>query len=451
MTKAIMIAATHSGAGKTTIVCATLGALKNRGLETRAFKCGPDYIDPMFHKHIIGRPSTNLDSFFFDDNTLKWLLAKNGSRSDIAVIEGVMGFYDGLGIDSTNASSFEISLITQTPVVLVLDAKGAALSLLAIIHGFLSFQSDDLIRGVILNRCSPMIYDSLAKMINDRFEGRIRALGFLPKMPECSLESRHLGLITAQEITDLDQKIGKLAEQAEKTIDLSGLTKLASQSTALSCEPVQIPHFQTPVRIAAALDKAFCFYYHDNLDILREMGAEIIPFSPLSDEILPENIHGLYLPGGYPELYAEELSKNVAIRDAVFSSLRDQIPCIAECGGFMYLTQSIGGQPMVGFLPGKCYNNQKLTRFGYISLKARYDYLLCSEVDSIPAHEFHYWDCEQTGSEFTAVKPSGRQWTCGYADDHLYAGFPHLHFYAKPSIAARFYNACLRYKENKHG
>ena len=447
----IMIAGTGSGCGKTTVTCAILKALSDRGLSISAYKCGPDYIDPMFHEHILDRPSTNLDSFFFDENTLKWLLVKNGRDCGVGVIEGVMGFYDGLGMDSTKASSYEISQITQTPVVLVLNAKGAALSLLAAIQGFLTFQENNNIRGVILNQCSAMTYEALSGVILSHFEGRIKPFGYLPPMPECSLESRHLGLITAAEIADLDQKIEKLAAQAKKTIDLSGLLELAAKSGTLSCEPLHLPIHQKTVRIAVAQDKAFCFYYHDNPDMLREMGAEIVPFSPLSDTSLPENIHGLYLGGGYPELYAEKLFENISMRKAVFCALQKRIPCIAECGSFMYLTQSIADYPMTGFFPGSCYNNQKLTRFGYIHLKADCENLLCLEGEEIPAHEFHYWDCTENGSSFTATKPSGRQWKCGYTDDYLYAGFPHFHFYAKPSAAIRFYEACLHYKEKQYG
>lgn len=447
----IMIAGTGSGCGKTTVTSALLKALSDRNQIISAYKCGPDYIDTMFHEHILGRSSTNLDSFFFDENTLKWLLVKNRKNCDLGVIEGVMGFYDGLGIDSTKASSYEISQLTQTPVILVLNAKGSALSLLAVIHGFMTFQANNNIRGVILNQCSAMTYSALAKAITACFKGRIKPFGYLPLMPECSLESRHLGLITAGEIEDLDQKTAKLDEQAQKTIDLDGILELAAQAPALSCNSIQLPVYQTSVRIAVAQDKAFCFYYHDNLDILKQMGAEIVPFSPLSDASLPGNIHGLYLGGGYPELYAEKLSKNITIRQAVLRALQEQIPCIAECGGFMYITQSIADFPMTGFLQGSCYNNQKLTRFGYNHLRAGHKNMLFDEGEEIPAHEFHYWDCTETGFDFTAVKPSGKQWQCGYASDHLYAGFPHFHFYAKPSAAIRFYEACLRYKEKQNG
>lgn len=446
----IMIAGTGSGCGKTTISCAILKALKNNGLQVAAFKCGPDYIDPMFHAHILGRPSTNLDSFFFSENTLKALAAKNSAGTEISVIEGVMGFYDGLGFDTEKSSSYDISRITQTPVILVLNAKGSARSLLAEIQGFLSFCPENLICGVILNRCSPMTYPKLAQMIREYFADTVTPCGFLPEMQDCSLESRHLGLITAQEMKDLNRKLELLAAQAEKTINLGKIVRICKKAAELCFEPLSIPLFTERIRIAAAQDKAFCFYYHDNLDLLQEMGAEIIPFSPLNDRKLPEDIHGLYLCGGYPELYAGELSENSGMRSAVREALFHDLPYIAECGGFMYLTQSIGDKPMVGFLPGKCYNTGKLTRFGYINLKAKRDNMLCGKGEEIPAHEFHYWDCEKTGTDFTAEKLSGRRWDCVFASDNLYAGFPHFHFYANPKFAVNFYKACLQYKEKQH-
>ena len=445
----IMIAGTNSGCGKTTVCCAVMKALDRRGLRVGPFKCGPDYIDTMFHAHILGRPSTNLDAFFFSENTLKALLAKNAAP-DINIIEGVMGFYDGSGTDSAKASSYDIARITQTPVVLVLNAKGSALSLLAQIKGFLDFLPNNQICGAILNRCSPITGPKLEQAIREHFGDRVIPLGYLPEMPECALESRYLGLVTAREIDDLDKKVNILASQAEKTIDLDRLTTCAQGSEELNFECLQIQHFPENIRIAAAKDKAFCFYYHDNLDLLEEMGAEITPFSPLSDMNLPENIQGIYLGGGYPELYKQTLSENIQMRKAVRRAIDSGIPCIAECGGFMYLTESIDKYPMTGVLPGNCYNTGKLTRFGYVKLKAKQDNLLCGTGAEIAAHEFHYWDCDERGTDFTAEKISGKKWDCIHAGETLYAGFPHFHFYANPEFAVRFYKACLKYKEKNH-
>ena len=442
-TPRLLLAGTSSGCGKTTVTCAILQALVNRGLKVGAFKCGPDYIDPMFHSRIIGAKSANLDLHFFSENTLKYLLQKNAADRDVSIIEGVMGYYDGLGLTTARASSYEVAKVTDSPVVLVVNAKGASLSVLATVQGFLTFCPDSHIRGVILNQCTAMTYKALAKAIEDKLG--IRVLGYLPKLADCALESRHLGLVTAAEITDLKEKLQKLANQAEKTIDLEGLLTLAKEAPPITCDPIALPKLE-PVRIAVAKDNAFCFYYADSLEALEEMGAEIIEFSPIHHKKLPENIHGLYLGGGYPELYARQLSDNKTMLESIRNALQKGLPCIAECGGFMYLTEAIGEYPMVGFLPGNCFDNGKLTRFGYVTLRAGMDNMLCKAGEQIPAHEFHHWDCTQPGSGFTAAKPTGKSWDCVAATDTLYAGYPHFHFYANPAFLKGFYDTCLKEK-----
>lgn len=443
----LVLAGTNSGCGKTTVSCAVLQALVNRGCRVGAFKCGPDYIDPMFHSEIIGAKSANLDSFFFTENTLNGLLAEGARDRDISIIEGVMGYYDGLELVTAKASTYEVARMTRSPVVLVVGAKGASLSVLAVIQGFLTLMEDNRICGVILNQCTAMTYRMLREEILRRFGGRVQPLGFLPSLRETVLESRHLGLVTAAEVDSLREKLQRLAAQAEQTIDLDGLLKLAGEAEPICCEEIQFEKYAEPVRIAVAKDRAFCFYYEDNLRMLRKMGAELVPFSPLSDEKLPENIHGLYLGGGYPELYAEQLRQNVSMRESIRASLEQGLPCIAECGGFMYLTERIGGEPMVGFLPGGSFDTGKLVRFGYVQLTAKKDNLLCRAGESIPGHEFHHWDCENPGADFTASKLSGRSWDCAVATPRLYAGYPHFHFYANPRFAEQFYETCL---EEKH-
>ena len=443
----ILIAGTNSGCGKTTVVCALLQALVNRNLRVGAFKCGPDYIDPMFHSRIIGAKSSNLDLFFFEENTARYLLSRNSSDRDVSIIEGVMGYYDGMGLTGTKASSYEVATVTDTPTVLVVNAKGASLSVLATVHGFLTFCPDSKIRGVILNQCSPMTYPALAQAILERFDGKVRPLGYLPKMENCSLESRHLGLVTAAEVKDLKDKMTLLAAQAEKSIDIDALLRLAGNANDLAYEPVRLPRYETPVRIAVARDNAFCFYYEDSLQALRDMGAELVEFSPLADTALPENIHGLYLGGGYPELYAEQLSNNKSMLQSICSALENNLPCIAECGGFMYLTQHIAEYSMVGFLPGDCYDTGKLTRFGYVTLQAKQDNLLCKAGEEIRGHEFHHWDVTAPGSNFTARKSTGKHWDCAVANDHLYAGYPHFHFYSNPAFAKGFYETCLKERD----
>jgi cobyrinic acid a,c-diamide synthase len=445
----IMIAAAGSGSGKTTITCALLEALKAKGKRPTSAKCGPDYIDTMFHSSVLGAPSTNLDLFFFDDNTAKFLLAENGSKGDITVIEGVMGYYDGLGIDSTESSSYHLAKVTGTPVVLIVNSRGMALSVVASIKGFLEFRPDSNIKGVILNNCTESTYNTLKGVIEHEFNGEVKPLGFMPKMADCSLESRHLGLVTAQEVEDLNVKLMKLREQALKSIDLDGIMELAGDAPELEYEEPEIKRFEEGVRIGVARDKAFCFYYEDSLKLLEKMGAELVDFSPMEDDFLPADLDGLYLGGGYPELYQEQLSSKVSMRGAILRTVNSGMPTIAECGGFMYLTEGIGDSPMVGVLPGDCSDQKKLMRFGYITLRAEKDNMLMKAGHEIPAHEFHHWDCTETGSDFTATKKNGRSWKAAFANDNLYAGFPHFNFWADPSLAENFIEACIRYKENK--
>ena len=296
----LVLAGTNSGCGKTTVTCAVLLALGLRGLRVGAAKCGPDYIDPMFHSRVIGAKSSNLDPFFFDRDTMRYLLAHNGEGCDVTVIEGVMGYYDGLGLTSTRASTYEAARESESPVVLVVNARGAALSVLAAAEGFLRFAPDSGIRGVILNGCSAMSYGPLARELENRLG--VRACGYLPRLPECALESRHLGLVTADEVADLQEKLRKLAAEAEKTLDIAALLEIAAAAPPLRFTPPVLPEAGAPVRIGVARDRAFCFYYEDSLDLLRQLGAELIPFSPLADERLPDGVQGLYLGGGYPEL-----------------------------------------------------------------------------------------------------------------------------------------------------
>ena len=334
----LVLAGTNSGCGKTTVTCAVLQALVSRGLRVGAAKCGPDYIDPMFHSRVIGAKSSNLDSFFFDRDTMRYLLAHNGQDCDITVIEGVMGYYDGLGLTSTRASTYEAARETESPVVLVVNARGAALSVVAAVQGFLDFAPDNNVQGVILNGCSAMSYGALARELESRLG--VRACGYLPRLPECTLESRHLGLVTADEVADLREKLRQLAEAAEKTLELDALLEIAHNAPVLDFTPPVLPEKGAPVRIGVARDRAFCFYYEDSLDLLRQLGAELIPFSPLADEKLPDGVQGLYLGGGYPELYAARLEENHTLRRQIRDVVYAGMPCIAECGGFTDVSAS---------------------------------------------------------------------------------------------------------------
>ena len=451
----LLLCAPASGGGKTTLTCALLQALVNRGANPVAFKCGPDYIDPMFHSEIIGAKSRNLDLFFLGADTTRYLLEENSRDSGLALIEGVMGYYDGIGL-SAEASAWDLARATRTPAVLVLDGRGRALTAAAVVRGMKDFRPDSGIAGVVLNRVSPMLYPRLKEAIEG--ETGVKVYGFLPNRPDCALESRHLGLVTAAEVAGLREKLSALAAQAEETVDIDGLLALAASAPELAAKPMALPEpVEGRPRIAVARDKAFCFYYADGLALLERLGAELVEFSPLHDGNLPEGVCGLYLGGGYPELCAEGLAENRPMREAVRRAVLGGLPTVAECGGFLYLNQTLAdGEgrewPMAGALPGRAANTGKLGRFGYITLTAKTGGLLGPAGTKIPAHEFHYWDTDAPGSDFRAEKPqSTRGWDCVCHTPTLYAGFPHFHFCAVRSAAQRFVAAARRYQKNQEG
>lgn len=442
--KRFMITGTGSGCGKTTITCAILKALKNRKLNVASFKCGPDYIDPMFHSKIIGTPSRNLDIFLCGERNVKYLFAKNAKNADISVIEGVMGNYDGVGISSDECSANHVARLTNTPQILVVSPKGMGLSVVALISGFLNFKQNN-IKGVILNNTSQGSYKMLKPIIEEQLP--IKVFGYMPPVKEASLESRHLGLITANEIDDLNKKLDILAKTAEETIEIDELLKLAGLYEKYMCSDVLIdynlPNVKT--RIAIAKDNAFCFYYEDNLDLLRKMGAEIIEFSPLNDEKLPENINAVIFGGGYPELYGEKLSQNKLILENIKNALNNNLPFIAECGGFMYLQNKLtdtsnNSYEMVGYFNSDCFMTTKSVRFGYAQLTSNNNNIFCQKGQQINAHEFHYSDSSNCGSDFNAKKKSGKEWLTAFADEHSYAGYPHLHLWGNIDFAINFYN-----------
>ncbi len=455
MTPRLMLAAASSGSGKTTIACAILQALTRMGEHPVSFKCGPDYIDPMFHRQVLGVPSRNLDLFFSDEATAAYLLQKNSENFSLAFIEGVMGYYDGIAT-TTEASSWQLAKATQTPVVLVLNCKGMSVSIAAQLGGYLSYQPDSQIKGVILNQVSKSIYPEIKALIEQRYD--VAVCGYMPKMSDCSLESRHLGLVTAEEIGDLQQRLEKLGEQAMQTIDLPLLLKIAAQAPALAVPAVQLPAPNpTPLRIGVARDKAFSFYYADNLELLEQLGAQLVEFSPLHDPQLPDDLDGLLLGGGYPELYADTLSQNRTLMAQIKAALQNGLPCIAECGGFQYLCEQLEGAdsksyPMVGFLPGSSFRTPSLRRFGYVRLTAQKDNLLCKKGEGFAAHEFHYWDSQHCGNGCIAQKPCRRSsWECVVCDENFWAGYPHLYFYADVQMAKNFLNRCNRFHIQKEG
>ena len=440
----IMIAGTNSGCGKTTVVCALLQALVNRGLDVASFKCGPDYIDPMFHSQIIGTDSMNVDLFFSGEEEARGLFARHARQAN--VIEGVMGYYDGLSMESDKASAYHVSKVLQTQVILVMNVRGMALSAAALIRGYQTFRPDAHIAGVIFNRASEASYERLKKTVET--ECGIPVLGYLPTDPVISLESRYLGLITASEIEGLQSKMQKLAAQAEKTIEIDKILDLMQTVPDLEEKPLTVQKRGT-FRLAVAKDKAFCFYYRANLELLEALGAEILEFSPVNDQNLPD-CDGLLLGGGYPELYADMLESNKEMRKQIREAIQDGLPTMAECGGFMYLCREISGKAMCGVFDTSVHSTGRLTRFGYAEIGAEEESLLFEPGAKIKGHEFHYWDAEDPGIALQAAKPAGgRTWRCGYASSTLYAGYPHLYLPSCPQAAKRFADACIRYQERR--
>lgn len=453
-----LLSAGASGSGKTMITCGILAALKKRGKRVSSFKCGPDYIDPMFHSRVLKAKSRNLDTFFTDRETTRYLFAQGAEGTDISVMEGVMGYYDGLGGISTKASASDLADVTDTPVVLIVNTKGMSLSVAAYIKGFLEYEAHPHIKGVIFNQMSPMLYPRMKKVVEEQLN--VRVYGYVPVLKDLTLDSRHLGLVLPEEVEDLEKKFSLLADTLEQTLDLDGLISLAEEAPEIENQcPKNIEDYlksqeaqkireEKPV-IAVAKDEAFCFIYEDNLKLLRELGAELVPFSPLHDKKLPEGTKGLLLYGGYPELYAKELEENAPMRQEIQDVLNQGMPCLAECGGFMYLHETMedlkgNAYQGTGNISGRAFYTGKLTRFGYVELSARKEGVLGAGKTPIRAHEFHYFDSTSCGGDFVAKKPgSSRNWNCIHGTGKSLWGFPHLYYHACPQVAEGFLKACL--------
>lgn len=452
----ILLAAGSSGSGKTLITCGLLEALVERGLKTASFKCGPDYIDPMFHSRVIGTKSRNLDTFFTVPKVTKYLLTRNARDCEVAVMEGVMGFYDGVAGTTTRASAYDLAKVTDTPVILIVNSRGMSVSLAAYVKGFLEYKKDSHIKGVIFNQMSPMLYPRMKKLLEE--ELGVVVLGYVPKVEDCVIESRHLGLVLPDEIPELKDRLHKLAGVLEETLDIDRILELAGEAPdLLDAKPESVTDFRLsePVRIGVAEDEAFCFFYADNFRLLGEMGAEIVPFSPMEDKQLPDNLDGLLLYGGYPELIGKKLEQNTTMKDMIREKLKAGMPCMAECGGFMYLHEEMEGMDgnfyqMAGVIPGKAYRTPKLSRFGYVTLTQKKPALGMEDFGEIPAHEFHYFDSENCGEDFHAAKPeSKRGWDCIHGTDTMLAGFPHLYYYGNPEVPKAFLKKCLAYKKQR--
>ncbi len=434
-TPRVMFAAMRSGSGKTTVTCGVLAALKKQNIKVQAYKCGPDYIDPMFHWTVLGIDTGNLDTFFAGADAIGRILARDTMDAEVIVMEGVMGYYDGVGGTTTMASSYELSKVTKTPVVLIVDAKGASVTLAAIIRGIMKYKMDSRIAGVILNRVSPMFYSRIKHVIEA--ECGIPVLGYLPENASFAVPSRHLGLLQPEELQAQKDWVETVAEAVMKTIDINGIFEIAAQAETLQIQkPVDVRQnceFPSGYRIGVARDAAFSFYYRENLRMLEDMGAELVHFSPLADAELPA-VDALIFGGGYPELYAKQLYDNRSMRASVRQALEAGMPCHAECGGFLYLGKSLADAEgnvyeMVGFLDGAGFRTERLQRFGYVEL-APQDAGVFAVNTVLRGHEFHYWDSTDCGDACLAWKPLSKQkiYPCMVKKKGTFAGFPHLYY-----------------------
>lgn len=441
----IVIASAMSGGGKTTAACAVMRAFMKKGVVPAPFKCGPDYIDPLHHFAACGRQGTNLDLFFSGQERLKELFARNTDGCGIAVIEGVMGYYDGLGMGSAEASTYETAAVLKAPAALIVPARGMAYTAAALIKGLAEFRSGSDIAAVILNGVTEGTYKMLAPVIER--ETGIKAAGYIPKLPH-AVPPRHLGLELPWEADA--EALEKNADIIAETVDTELLYKIASEAPELEYEPYDIKSGGA-VRIAAARDRAFCFYYKENFDILKRLGAQIEYFSPLSDKRLPEGVSGVILGGGYPELHARELSENTELLADIKSRLEAGMPCIAECGGFMYLHESMEDENgvkrgMAGVIKACAVKKDRLVRFGYADIKAASDGAYLRAGEAVKAHEFHYWDSTDNGADCIAEKRNGkRSCSCVHMRGTMFAGFPHLYFGSDIKFAERFLDECRRY------
>ncbi len=455
----VMIAAPKSGSGKTTITCALLKVLQDRGEKALSYKCGPDYIDPMFHEKAIGIPSGNLDTFFTGEDETRRILTGNAKEENIAVIEGVMGLFDGLGGSREEGSSYHLAKVTKTPIILVIDVKGmGGRSIIPLLAGFLFYDKEQMIKGVLLNRISEGCYKTVKPMIEEELQ--ISVLGFFPDVEDLCIESRYLGLVMPYELDGIKKKLQKMAEKLENTISVSAIMEIAERAEELEVEEEgregktfaeeKARPIGRPV-IAVAKDEAFCFYYGENLLLLEKIGAEIKYFSPIWDQELPSGCHGILLGGGYPELHAEKLSSNHGMRRSIRQAVKSGMPIVAECGGFMYLHTFLTGQDgtsyaMVGTIPGKCFYTDRLVRFGYIEIQEEGGFFL-PKGKRIKGHEFHYFDSTDNGNGAMAVKPvTGRSYPCIIAGENYWMGFPHLYYPSNPEFARAFVEKMARYK-----
>lgn len=451
---ALMVAGTASGVGKTTIALALMAALRERGYRVQPFKCGPDFLDAGHHSAICGRVSRNLDTWMLDGAANRAIFATASRDADAAIVEGMMGLYDGVAGGGEDGSAAQIAKLLGLPVVLVLDAGKSARSIAAVVKGFESFDPEVRFAGIVLNRVgSDRHYCLLETAI--RSVTTTPLLGHLPTDPTLAIPDRHLGLHTTEETTSAKSRLAAFAQAGRQFLDLAPLLGLAWKNAVTESEAASSILFQeeSHVRIGVAQDKAFSFYYEDNFDQLQESGAEIVPFSPLSDTNFPANLDGLYLGGWYPELHADALSRNASMCAGILALAEAGKPVYAECGGMIYLGKSLAmldgrSYPMTGLLPMEFEMTPRLVHFGYVDVEFIEDCLLGGKGTKVRGHSFH---CSRlrAGSTMSPAyrlkySLSGREELEGYQFKNLLASYVHLHFRANPILARSLVGAARR-------
>ena len=450
---ALLIAAPQSGSGKTTITCGILAALKKRGLRVQAYKVGPDYIDPGYLAAASGRPAHNLDTWLTGADAMKRIFAETADRADIAIVEGVMGLYDG-GQNGISSSA-EIAGILGLPVVLVIDAKAMGESAAALALGFREYDKNINIAGVLLNRLGS---DNHRRIVSEAMERiGMAVVGAVPRDDSLSVSERHLGLLPKEENEDKGQ-LDKLAAVIEKNVDLDALLAIAHKSTAAAAHDAPKINTTPKVRVAVAKDKAFSFYYPQSLAELARAGAEIVFFSPLADSSVPE-ADGIIFGGGFPEMFAARLAANGAMLKSVAAAAAAGTPIYAECGGFMYLTDGLvdfegNMHGMASVVPARCKMNDRLRTVGYVEAQALSDNPLCRRGTVVRGHEFHFSSMEKETADFPDAflftkKRSGEQYAAGYASGNILASYLHLHFAGDPALAVSFVDSCLKFRTMK--
>ena len=450
---ALLIAAPGSGSGKTTLTLGLMAALRRRGLVVAPFKVGPDYIDPGHHAAICGRVSHNLDGWMCGRQRVRQTFADAADGVDIALIEGVMGLFDGISGGSEEGSSAEIAKWLGVPVLLVVDARSQARSFAALVKGFAAFDAGLNLAGVIANRVGSDRHRQLLRESVAATPGLPPLLGCLPRNEEVGLPQRHLGLVTAADLP-ADTGFGeRLADWVETHLDLDQLLRLATEASAV-IKPVARSRSMPAIRarIGIARDRAFCFYYPENLQLLEQAGAELVPFSPLSDADLPKGLDGIYLGGGYPELHAGQLAANHGLLGQLRRQAEAGLPIYAECGGFMYLCRSLDERPLVGVFPCAARMLPRRKALGYRQVELSEATPLGPVGTRARGHEFHY--SEITAAEsMTHCYRLGRRdgealGTEGYRYKNVLGSYVHLHFGSNPQLAVNFVDFCLKTRRN---